>query len=203
MYLIINKLINGGGKRIKRFFYQNYAKAYFKSRGANLHSSSFFYGRTLLSFPKSSHVEIGKHFICRSGKSEAIDNSSTSKIVVGPNASLIIGDFSGISNTVIYAMQKVVIGHYVNIGAGTLIFDTNFHSTSWADRLSRETDCINARTAPVIIGDCVFIGARCIITKGVTIGDKSMVAAGSVVIRDIPSGELWGGNPAKFIKKVT
>ena len=43
--------------------------------------------------------------------------------------------------------------------------------------------------------------ARCIIGK-VTIGDKSIVAAGSVVTRDIPAGEIWGGNPAKFIKKI-
>jgi acetyltransferase-like isoleucine patch superfamily enzyme len=48
----------------------------------------------------------------------------------------------------------------------------------------------------------VFIGARCIILKGVTIGEKSIVAAGSVVTKNIPEGEVWGGNPAKFIKKI-
>jgi acetyltransferase-like isoleucine patch superfamily enzyme len=39
-----------------------------------------------------------------------------------------------------------------------------------------------------------------IITKGVTIGDKSVIAAGSVVVCNIPPYEIWGGNPAKFIK---
>lgn len=60
----------------------------------------------------------------------------------------------------------------------------------------------NAKTAPIVIGDYVFIGARCMILKGVTIGDRSIVAAGSVVTKSIPADELWGGVPAKFIKKL-
>ena len=59
-----------------------------------------------------------------------------------------------------------------------------------------------ASKAAVHIGNHVFIGTRCIITKGVTIGDKSIVAAGSVVVSDIPSGEVWGGNPAQFIRNI-
>ncbi|TXH20812.1 MAG: acyltransferase [Chitinophagaceae bacterium] len=53
----------------------------------------------------------------------------------------------------------------------------------------------------VKIGDYVFIGAHTLITKPVTIGDYSIVAAGSVVTKDIPPCEVWGGVPAKFIKK--
>ena len=43
---------------------------------------------------------------------------------------------------------------------------------------------------------------RSIILKGVTIGENSVVGAGSVVTKDIPSGEVWAGNPAKFIRKI-
>jgi UDP-2-acetamido-3-amino-2,3-dideoxy-glucuronate N-acetyltransferase len=53
----------------------------------------------------------------------------------------------------------------------------------------------------VKIGNYVFIGAHTIITKPVTIGNFSIVAAGSVVTKDIPSCEIWGGIPARFIKK--
>ena len=60
----------------------------------------------------------------------------------------------------------------------------------------------NAKTAPIRIGNHVFIGARCIIGKGITIGEKSIVAAGSVVTKNIPPKEMWGGNPAKFIKPI-
>ncbi len=53
----------------------------------------------------------------------------------------------------------------------------------------------------VKIGDYVFIGAHTVICKPVTIGDYSIIAAGSIVTKDIPANEIWGGVPAKFIKK--
>ncbi len=51
------------------------------------------------------------------------------------------------------------------------------------------------------VGNNVFIGCRSIIMSGVTIGDNAVVGAGSVVTKSIPDGEVWAGNPAKFIKK--
>ncbi len=53
----------------------------------------------------------------------------------------------------------------------------------------------------VRIGRGCFIGANSIICKSVTIGNGSIVAAGSVVLTDIPPYEIWGGNPARFLKK--
>ena len=53
----------------------------------------------------------------------------------------------------------------------------------------------------VKIGNNVFLGANVIICQPVTIGDGSVVAAGAVVTKNIPAGEIWGGVPAKFIKK--
>ena len=47
------------------------------------------------------------------------------------------------------------------------------------------------------------IGANCTILPGVTIGEGSMIGAGSVVTKDIPSGEIWIGNPARFYKKIS
>lgn len=46
------------------------------------------------------------------------------------------------------------------------------------------------------------MGAYCIILKGVTIGDNSVIGAGSVVTRDVPANEVWAGNPARFMKKL-
>lgn len=147
----------------------------------------------------SGSVCIGENFICSSGV-EYCMNDGCCKIVVCENAHLSIGDNSGISNTSIHCHEKIEIGSFVNIGAGTQIFDTNFHSVNWEERMDRSLDIKSAKTAPVKIGNCVFIGTRCIITKGVTIGDCAIIAAGSVVVKDVPAGELWGGNPAKFIK---
>lgn len=83
-----------------------------------------------------------------------------------------------------------------------MIMDSNFHSTNWQDRLDRKRDIQNHTNAPVHIGDVVFIGAHSIICKGITIGDHAMIAAGSIVVSDVPANEIWGGNPAKFIKKI-
>lgn len=54
----------------------------------------------------------------------------------------------------------------------------------------------------VIIGKNVFVGMNSLIVNSVTIGDEGVVAAGSIVTRDIPPKEVWGGNPARFIKKL-
>ena len=53
----------------------------------------------------------------------------------------------------------------------------------------------------VKIGNGCFIGMNTIIANSVTIGDGAVIGAGSIVTKDIPAGEVWAGNPAKFIKK--
>ena len=55
---------------------------------------------------------------------------------------------------------------------------------------------------PVTIGNNVWIGGRAVINPGVKIGDNSVVASGSVVVKDVPSNVLVGGNPAKIIKTI-
>lgn len=55
---------------------------------------------------------------------------------------------------------------------------------------------------PVKIGDNVFCGMNVLIVNSVSVGDNSVIAAGSVVTKDIPAFEVWGGVPAKFIKKI-
>ncbi len=50
------------------------------------------------------------------------------------------------------------------------------------------------------IGNNVFLGCHCIIMPGVTIGDNVVIGAGSVVTKNVPDGEVWAGNPAKYIK---
>lgn len=141
-------------------------------------------------------VQIGKAFVCRTTP------DGYSKIVVQKGANLIIGNNSGITNTIIQCFNSIYIGDNVKIGNGTTIFDTNFHSLDWNIRMNNCEDVKMALTAPVRIENDAFIGTRCIICKGVTIGEKSIIAAGSVVVKDVPAGEMWGGNPAKYIKKI-
>ena len=102
------------------------------------------------------------------------------------NAAITIGDDTGISNSALVAVDSIAIGNNVLIGGNCKIYDNDFHSLD----------------APVVIKDGAFIGAHTIVLKGVTIGERSIVGAGSVVTRSIPDYEIWAGNPAKFIKKV-
>lgn len=81
-----------------------------------------------------------------------------------------------------------------------MIYDSDMHSVDFESR-SAETDT-NVKSAPVTIDDGAWICGRCIILKGVHIGKRSVIAAGSVVTKSIPNDELWGGNPCKFIRRI-
>lgn len=123
------------------------------------------------------------------------------KIMVEKDANLTIGHDTGFNGVLIYCQDSITIGNYVKVGGGTRIFDTDHHPINWQER--REPgNGLKAKHAPIVIEDDVFIGAGCYILKGVTIGARSVVAAGSVVVKDVPADEVWGGNPAKFIKKL-
>jgi acetyltransferase-like isoleucine patch superfamily enzyme len=115
-------------------------------------------------------------------------------------ASLKIGNHTGFSGVSIFCANSISIGDYVNCGGNVSIWDTDFHPLDYQQRRIHDVKYIT--TAPIIIGNDVFIGANSIIMKGVTIGDKSVIGAGSVVTRDIPGAEIWAGNPAKFIRKI-
>ena len=90
--------------------------------------------------------------------------------------------------------ETVIIGANTLVGGGTCIYDTDFHPVSLKDRQQKTPP----NTSPVRIGKNVFIGGHCIILKGVTIGEGSVVGAGSVVTSEIPENEVWAGNPAKL-----
>lgn len=100
----------------------------------------------------------------------------------------------------ITSASTVCIGSNVLLGSGVRIFDTDFHPISANDRKKGILDCI--KTAPVKIEDNVFIETDTIILKGVTIGPNSVIGAGSVVTTNVPSNEIWAGNPAHKSKEV-
>ncbi len=112
---------------------------------------------------------------------------------------IIIGDGCGISNTAIVSESMVTIGNLTNIGGGTKIYDTDFHSINPDVRYKGDYE---VKTKPVNIGPKVFIGAHCIIMKGVNIGEGAVIGAGSVVTKDVPPYEIWAGNPVRFVRKV-
>jgi len=133
------------------------------------------------------------------GNQIGFDNPCT--FMVGENCTLRIGNNCGFSQSAIIAMNDVTIGDNVKIGGGSFIYATDFHSLDKEIRKEKD-DLKNCKTAPIYIGNDVFIGARCLILKGVSIGDGSIIGAGSVVTKSIPFNEVWAGNPAKFIRSL-
>lgn len=114
-------------------------------------------------------------------------------------SSIEIGDQCNLNGTIIFCRKKVVIGNYCMFGPGVVISDNSSHNSS-IDPIIRRTGKI--KEAPVIIENNVWIGRRSIIMKGVRIGKNSIVTPSSVVIKDIPQNCLFGGNPAKLIKRL-
>jgi len=114
-----------------------------------------------------------------------------------------IGNHVGMSGAILSSRSSITIGNHVKLGANVRIFDHNYHSLNAESRRDERLDRQDVRAAPVIIGDDAFIGTNAMILKGVSIGARSIVAAGSVVVKDIPAGEIWGGNPAVYLKTVS
>lgn len=88
----------------------------------------------------------------------------------------------------------IKIGCGVIVGPYTIIMDEDGHVVA-------DGNCIGKDSKPIIIEDNVWIGARSIILKGVTIGKGSVIAAGSVVTKDVPANCLAGGVPARILKE--
>lgn len=83
-------------------------------------------------------------------------------------------------NVCIVAKETIRIGNHVSIGPNVCIYDHDHSRKS-------ETGFI---TAPIVIGNNVWIGSNCTILKGVTIGDNSIIAAGSEITHDVPSNSV-------------
>lgn len=88
--------------------------------------------------------------------------------------------------------SKLTIGNHVDIASEVMIYNSEHDLNNGTFEAIEE---------PVVIEDYVFIGPRAIILPGVTIGKGAVVAAGAVVTKDIPSGAVFGGVPARAIGK--
>lgn len=121
---------------------------------------------------------------------------------IDKGASITIGDNVGMSCVSLWAKDSIYIGDNVKLGSGVIILDSDMHSLNFEYRRNPALDVTNTNSKKITINEDAFIGVNSIITKGVTVGKRSIVAAGSIVVKSIPADEIWGGNPAKFIKKI-
>lgn len=160
------------------------------------------FGKPWILIARKGEMSIGADFIMNNNiNANPIGCFQKCSFFVDRGAELTIGNNVGLSQTSIICHKRITIGNNVMIGGGTYIYDTDFHSLDFKIRIT-DADKINRVDKPVTIHDNVFIGAHCIILKGVEIGQNSIIGAGSIVTKSIPSNEIWAGNPAKFIRKL-
>jgi acetyltransferase-like isoleucine patch superfamily enzyme len=159
-------------------------------------------GPLKLDISSGASLNIGDDFNLSSGLMQnPLGRNLKSMIRIEKGANITIGNNVGMTCVTLWSKRSIRIGDNVKLGSGVIILDSDMHALDYMKRRIPERDSINASSKEIVIGDDVFIGVNSILTKGVTIGDRSIVAAGSVVVKSILKDEIWGGNPAIFIKK--
>lgn len=127
-------------------------------------------------------------------------------IAVGAQGRIVVGDCCYFANASLVCSASIVVGSGVFVAGGVTIADSDFHPLDPAQRLADTVALspVGDRTrrpavasAPVVIGDDVWIGVNATILKGVRVGAGAVVAPGSVVTRDVPAGAHVAGNPAR------
>lgn len=120
------------------------------------------------------------------------------KTAPGQVGSIEVGENTTLGGTAIASYQSVKIGSNVLFGPEVVILDGDGHPAD--RRLPDNAENKYKASAPVEIGDNAWIGLGATIMKGVTIGHHAVVAAHSVVVKDVPPHGVVGGNPAKLLK---
>jgi len=141
------------------------------------------------SYLRNLRTLVARMFGAQIGSHSSLSNSC--KIWYPKN--LQMGEWSIISeNCNIYSVDKIKIGNRTTISCDVFICTAGHDISSKIMELTY---------SPIIIGSDVWIAARAVILPGVTIGDGAVVAAGSIVTKDVEPWTVVGGNPATFIKK--
>ena len=165
------------------------------------------------------------------GLGARIENESglKSKIVIGHHCKIYgtlyckssgrieMGNFSTVQDGAqILCLQHVKIGHYSVIAGGTKLMDNNNHRIEPEERVKHRIRVAPggpgypglgdgwelSDSSPIIIGDVVWVGADCLVMKGITIGEGAIVAMNSVVTKDVPPYTIVAGFPARVVKKL-
>lgn len=183
--------------------YQNIIQIEDCTRQVVLEEGSRFYPEALVRniFGEPRRIRIGKNSHIRG-----------ELVTFGHGGDISIGDNCYIGkNTSIWSGESIVIEDNVLISHNCNIIDSNSHEINHLDRArnfrlmirqghSKEKG--NIITAPIVVREYAWISFNCCILKGVTIGRGAIVAAGSVVTRDVPDFVIVAGNPATIVKQL-
>ena len=184
---------------IRTRFYPRFNRLLFRLKGVTFGQNMTIMGK--VSVIGGGCITIGDNFYMTSGDhvNPISGNQQGTFFTDNPDAKISIGNNVGVSSTRMLISKGLTIGNNVKLGACVLLIDTDSHPIDCkARRVSNE----GTQSAPITIEDDAWIGAHSIVLKGVTIGARSIIGAGSVVTKSIPADCIAAGNPCRVIKSL-
>ena len=147
---------------------------------------SVIHGSVRMDTPPYRRFSLGDYSVI---ESYSCINNAVGDVVIGHHTRV------GLHNTII---GPVTIGDHVNLAQGITVTALNHNFSQPALPIDQQ----GVSTAPVTLGDDIWIGANAVVLPGVTIGNHCVVAAGAVVTKDVPPHSLVAGVPAIIIKQI-
>lgn len=195
------KMIGFVTNRVSRLIFQLISFLLFKINKIDFENGFVSNGIPILSV--QGIFKVGKNFkINNTINTNPIGRNHKCMFVVRKDAQLIMGNDVGMSGTTIVCQKGITIGNNVKFGGNVCVYDTDFHALDPNMRKDAQYDMKKTSKKEVNIDDNVFVGAHTTILKGVSIGENSIIGACSVVTKDVPSNQIWAGNPARFIREI-
>lgn len=169
-----------------------------RARGVEVGAQAVCHGRPYVVRHPDSRIQVGEGVCLNSAlRGNPLGNARPATLrTLRPGAEIVLDRFVGASGCAICAAVSIRIGEGTFIGADAMIFDNDFHSPEGEFRWGAVA---LDNPKPIVIGRGVFIGARALVLKGVTIGDRAVIGAGAVVTKDVPPRHTAVGNPARIL----
>jgi acetyltransferase-like isoleucine patch superfamily enzyme len=199
----VNKALNFFGYKLITKGYSKHKKKEFLQLGENV-------------LVEHLQIQVRDHVIPQVLLTVGSDSIVSGNFVFENGAGKIkIGERSFVGGGSFICIEGIEIGNDVMISWGCTLMDNNAHSlvsferkndvSDWKkgleeNRVGFYKDWSNVRKGKITIMDKAWIGFNCIVLKGVTVGKGAVVAAGSVVTKDVPDFAVVAGNPAAIIK---
>ena len=189
-------------------YYKWFNKWYLKFKGIQYGKNLQVYNKVYVTGQRGK-ITIGDdvHFTSGDGVNPICRNIRGCIHTDHQNSTITIGNHVGMSSPCLWIRDSLTIGDHVKIGGNCLIMDTDTHQIDFLSRRGQKPANKNditttVQSKPIVIEDDVWIGANCIILKGVTIGARSVIGAGSVVTKSIPADCIAAGNPCRVIREL-
>lgn len=178
---------------VNSFFSSLYCHLSMSVKGIKYANNSRFWGITRFYRTNKSSIIIGENSSFRSGAVSNLIGINRPCIISTnrPGAQITIGNNCGFSGTVIGAFNSITLENNVRCGANTLITDSDWHMDDYR----------SGEPKAIIIGRNVWLGEGVKVLKGISIGENSVIGAGSIVTKNIPANVIAAGNPCRVIKE--